>query len=185
MAVTSFTNAGAIFAQHGNFSLNAVSLLPVGSLNLNLNSGSDYGSFTMSGNAALTGTLNVLTNNFLPAIGTVFNVLNYASYSGGFGSVNLPSGVAGWQIRYAPTVLQIEAGLPHLATPLLSNTNLILNVTNGLAGNQYRLFTATNLAIPLPNWAPLTTNNFFANGRFSFTNSAAVLPAQFFLLESP
>ncbi len=185
MDVTSFTNAGAITAQHGNFSLNTVTLLPAGGLNLDLNSASDYGGFTFSGNAALAGTLNVVTNNYIPAIGTVFNVLNYGSYLGSFSSVDLPFGVGGWQTRYAPTVLQIEAGLPYLAPPLFSKTNLVLTVTNGLAGNQFRVLTATNLVVPLAGWTPLTTNIFVADGEFRFTNSAGPLPEQFFILTSP
>ncbi len=185
MDVTSFTNAGAITAQHGNFSLNTVTLLPAGGLNLDLNSASDYGNFTFSGDAALAGALNVATNHYIPDISTVFDVLNYGSFSGSFSSLNLPSGVGGWQTRYAPTVLQIEAGLPHLAPPHLSKTNLVLNGTNGLAGNQYRVLSATNLILPLADWTPLTTNIFVTDGEFSFTNSAATLPEQFFILISP
>jgi len=185
MSVTSFTNAGAITAQHGNFSLNTVTLLPIGSLNLNLNSAADYGSFSFSGNAGLAGTLNVWTNNYTPAIGTIFNLATYRSFSGSFSSLNLPSGVGGWQTGYAPTVLQIQAGLPSLAAPVFTSSNLVLNVTNGLAGNQYRVLSTTNLALPVADWTPLTTNNFVANGKFSFTNSAANLPQQFFILSSP
>ena len=185
MNVTSFTNAAAIIAQHGTLQLGTVTLLPTGSLTLDLSSASDYGNFNFSGNAGLAGTLNVLTNNYLPPIGTAFNILSYGSFSGSFGTVNLPSGEGGWQSRYASTVAQIEAGLPRVLPPALSMTNLVLNVTNGLAGNQYRVLSTTNLTVPLAGWTPLTTNNFVASGKFSFTNSTTAFPQQFFILASP
>jgi hypothetical protein len=183
--VTSFTNAGAITAQHGTLQLGTVTLLTATSLTLDLNSASDYGNFNFSGNAGLTGTLNVLTNSYIPSIGAVFNILTYGSYSGDFSGVNIPSGVGGWQTSYDSTVAQIEVGLPRLEPPVLSPTNLVLNATNGLYETPYVVLSTTNLTVPLADWTPLTTNNFPSNGKFSFTNSPATLPQQFFILASP
>lgn len=185
IGVTSFTNAAAIVAQHGTFQLGAVTLLPMGSLTLDLNSALDYGNFNFTGNAGLAGTLTVLTNNYLPPLGTVFNILTYRSFSGGFGAMNLPSGTGGWQTQFAATVAEIQAGLPHLSPPGLSKTNLVLSGSNGLALNQYRVLATTNLALPVASWTPLATNDFPANGNFNFTNSAGTLPQEFFRLSSP
>lgn len=64
--------------------------------------------------------------------------------------------------------------------------NLILTGTNGVAGANYLVLTATNLATPLTNWMILSTNPLGAGGSFYFTNPLNLnLPATFYRLRSP
>jgi len=43
--------------------------------------------------------------------------------------------------------------------------------TNGTAGQNYAVLTATNVTTPAANWQSLLTNQFGAGGQFSFTNA--------------
>ncbi len=65
---------------------------PTGTLNIELGgpiSGTEYDLLDVTGNAALSGTLNVsLTNSYTPISGTLFRVLNYATHSGNFSTLN-------------------------------------------------------------------------------------------------
>jgi PKD repeat protein len=56
---------------------------------------------------------------------------------------------------------------------------------NGTAGQQYRILTATSVAVPLANWTPVWTNVFAADGSYSYTNTLGTNAAAFFLLVSP
>ena len=72
-----------------------------------------------------------------------------------------------------------------LGQPLLSGGNLILSGTGGIPGNQYRILTATNLALPLASWTPVATNAFAPDGSYSYTNSSLTNAASFFRLVTP
>jgi len=65
---------------------------PTGTLNIELGGatyGAQYDVLDVTGAASLSGTLNVsLINGFTPVTGTVFQVMNYGSYSGGFSAFN-------------------------------------------------------------------------------------------------
>src|SRR5262249_36346838 len=51
--------------------------------------GVDYDRLAVSGSATLAGTLNVtLLDPYLPAVSNTFRVLTYASFTGGFGTLN-------------------------------------------------------------------------------------------------
>jgi autotransporter-associated beta strand protein len=66
----------------------------------------------------------------------------------------------------------------------LSGGNLVFGGTNGPAGAQYRILTATDVSLPLANWTPVWTNVFAADGSYGYTNTPAN-PDAFFLLVSP
>jgi autotransporter-associated beta strand protein len=66
----------------------------------------------------------------------------------------------------------------------LSGGNLVFSGTNGPAGAQYRILTATDVSLPLANWTPVWTNVFAADGSYGYTNTPAN-PDAFFLLVSP
>jgi hypothetical protein len=45
---------------------------------------------------------------------------------------------------------------------------------------------STDIALPVANWTPVTTNYFDLNGQFRITNAIHVnFPQQFFLLQLP
>src|SRR5262249_21742947 len=82
---------------------NSPGSLTVPSLNLNSASqlqielggtmrGSQYDAVLVGGNVALNGALNAsLINNFAPALGNSFDILDWGSESGVFSNVNLPA----------------------------------------------------------------------------------------------
>jgi hypothetical protein len=68
----------------------------------------------------------------------------------------------------------------------LSETQLVLNGTNGLASATYYVLTSTNLALPLVQWTTVATNMLGTNGGFAFTIPNAVNPGEverFFALQ--
>lgn len=180
-----FTNSGAITALSGTFNLNAVSLQPSGSLNVRLNGKTDYGKFSISGAAVLTGAFNATLNaSYVPVPGDSFNVLSYGSYSGNFASYNLPAAVT-WLPQYNSTTFALVVNQKQFAVNL-SGSDLIFSANGGVPGNEGILLTSTNLKQPLANWVPIATNLFDANGHFDFTNSAdSGTPQRFFILQLP
>ena len=75
---------------------------------------------------------------------------------------------------------------PILSGMQIVGQNLILTGTNGVAGANYLVLTATNLATPLTNWMILSTNPLGAGGSFYLTNPLNLnLPATFYRLRSP
>ena len=67
----------------------------------------------------------------------------------------------------------------------LAGGKLVFSGTNGPAGQQYRILTTTNVALPLAGWTPVWTNVFAADGSYSYTNTLGTNAAGFFLLVSP
>ena len=190
------TNSGTITAQTGQMVLDGQwTLLSSGSLNVGLNSATNYGSLIISsnypsivGNAGLAGAFNATLNNgYVPTNGTAFNVLSYGSFMGSFNSLGLPSGVT-WQSIYGSTNFTLVAGSgpPQFGVFNPSGTNLIFNGTGGSPGSNYVVLTSTNLTIPLTNWLALTTNTFDGSGQFRYTNNVnPAKPRQFFIFKLP
>jgi PKD repeat protein len=73
-----------------------------------------------------------------------------------------------------------------LGKPVMQGgTSFIFTGTNGPAGVQYRILTATNVAQSLVNWTPVFTNTFNNDGTYGFTNASSTNKARFFRLVSP
>jgi hypothetical protein len=76
-------------------SVGSVGWLARSTLNIELGGtmrGSQYDAVVASGHLALGGTLTIsLINNYLPAVGATFDILDWASLSGKFASIQLPS----------------------------------------------------------------------------------------------
>ena len=193
LSVPFLTNSGAITIQSGVLHMKPFVMLSGGSLNVGLNSATDYGSFiittngpNLAGNQALAGAFNAALNNgYVPTNGTTFNVLSYGSFSGNFTSLGLPSAV-NWQSTYGSTNFTLVAGSaqPQFGTFNLSGTNLIFNGIGGSPGSNYVMLASTNLTIPLTNWLALTTNTFDGSGQFHYTNNVSpAKPLQFFIFK--
>ena len=74
-----------------------------GTLNFGINSLTNYGTITLAGAAALTGTISAnLNNGYQPAAGNAFTNLYYDSFTGGFTNAVLPSADV-WSTNYDPT----------------------------------------------------------------------------------
>jgi alpha-tubulin suppressor-like RCC1 family protein len=68
----------------------------------------------------------------------------------------------------------------------LAGTNLVLSAANGQAGGTYFTLMSTNLALPLNQWTPVTTNLLSAYGDFTITATNEVnsnAPQQFYILQ--
>ena len=190
------TNSGTITVQKGQlFLAGPWTLLPAGSLNVVLNSPTNYGNIffashsgPVGASAVLAGAFNATLNNgYVPTNGTTFNVLTYGSLTGSFSSLGLPGAVS-WQSNYGSTNFTLVAGsgLPQFGTFNLAGTNLIFNGLGGSPGSNYVMLASTNLALPLANWSALTTNTFDSTGQFHYTNHVnPVEPRQFFIFKLP
>ncbi len=138
------------------------------------------------------GTLTV-TNISATALaaGNSFQLFTAASYSGAFTSIVPATPGAGllWNTNTLSSgALSIVSGVvpqPHITGMSLSGGTLIINGTNGVAGEQYNLLTTTNLALALTNWTVLPTNTFSA-GTFSITNAVNPnAPQSYYILRVP
>jgi hypothetical protein len=76
---------------------------------------------------------------------------------------------------------------PGITSITLSGGNLVLNGTNGVATTYY-LLASTNLALPLAQWASVSTNTLSGSGNFTITATNVVTPntpQQFYILQAP
>ena len=190
------TNSGTITVQKGQlFLVSPWTLLPAGSLNVVLNSATNYGNIffashsgPVGASAVLTGAFNAtLSNGYVPTNGTTFNVISYGSFTGNFISLGLPSAVS-WQPNYGSTNFTLVAGSPkpQFGTFNLSGTNLIFSGIGGPPGSNYIILASTNLTLPLTNWSALTTNTFDGSGQFNYSNHVSpAKPRQFFIFKLP
>ncbi|HSY43938.1 MAG TPA: RICIN domain-containing protein [Candidatus Acidoferrum sp.] len=136
------------------------------------------------------GTLTVTNITGTLVVGQTFQLFLGESYAGAFSAINLPPLGAGlvWANNLAinGTLQVVASSGPRLTGILLSGTNLIINGTNGMAGEQYQLLSSTNLTLPLKQWVPVLTNNFDGNGNFNLTNTVnPAAPQNFYILQVP
>lgn len=128
-------------------------------------SGSDSSSAPAFLDAATNGT---------PGYGTSFRALSATTFGATTGAA---ASVTIAQILFIPTITQTIAG---------SGNQIIINGAGGLGGATYRILTTTNVALPLAQWTPITTNQFSASGGFSYTNvTQPTVPAEFFRVSLP
>ena len=181
-------NAGILTAQHGTLLLQSPhgSLQSSQTLGVTLNSASDYGKLSIVGAAPLTGFLSVsLGNGYVPSIGATFTVFSYGSLSSGFTGFHYPAvpAAAVWQPTYGATALTLQ--MQSAVARVAPGTRLATRV-DGLPGRQAILLTSTDVASPLVNWVPLSTNTFDLTGYLSLTNNLVPTESQrFFSFKLP
>jgi hypothetical protein len=107
-----FINAGTFVKTTGGSTTMGLPFNNTGTLALTVNSQSSFGQINFSGNAVLAGVLNVNFNKtYSPSAGDSFALLTYASETGAFSSVNVPT--APWQtnyLTYGSTALSLMIG---------------------------------------------------------------------------
>jgi autotransporter-associated beta strand protein len=159
---------------------NTPSPLTVGALTLNNNtltvnvpnSALNLGSYTLM-NYTAAGS----TGQFNPTP----NYTGNGAVSGASSTITTAGGVVTLVVSTnAPVTAPLRIG-----QTTLSGGNFILSGTNGTAGNPYRILATTNVALPLANWTPVSTNVFAPDGSYGYTNSTAGGGADFFILVSP
>jgi hypothetical protein len=146
---------------------------------------------TASGAISYGGTLTVTDiGTDLLAAGDRFQLFSATPFSGSFASINLPPLGPGldWdnKLLVDGSIEVIDRRQPVFASIKLSGTNVIFAGTNGTAGANYAVLTATNITLPLSNWLSIATNPFGAGGEFSFTNG--IVPGErqrYFRLRTP
>ena len=77
-------------------------------------------------------------------------------------------------------------GVPVIVGITLAGTNVVFNGTNGYVGGTYYVLTSTNVALPLSQWSPISTNGLSAPGNFSITATNGLIPnaqRQFYILQ--
>jgi len=124
------------------------------------------------------------------AAGDSFQLFNASGYSGGFSPVILPTLPAGltWTNRLLVngTLAVVAVAPPSITNFKLSGTNLIFQVTNGVAGGSWNLLTSTNVALPVLNWTTARSGTFDLQGAVNLTNGITVgEPRRFFLIRTP
>jgi len=68
----------------------------------------------------------------------------------------------------------------------LAGTNLVLNVTNGVAGETCSVWMSADVAQPFSQWTSIATNVLSAGGNFTLTATNAVnlaAPSEFYVLK--
>jgi autotransporter-associated beta strand protein len=130
----------------------------------------------VAGTLTYGGTLTVtnVSGNALAA-GDSFKLFDAGGYSGSFTNLEPPtpgSGLAWTTAGLTNGVLGvIAAAPPEIGSIQLVGGNLVVQGGGGSAHAGYYVLTSTNLALPLSQWTPITTNVFDGNGNFIFTNS--------------
>jgi autotransporter-associated beta strand protein len=138
------------------------------------------------------GTLNLEFLTGTLAAGNSWKLFNApgASYSGSF-TVAPPSPGTGlsWDTSTLNTdgtlrVVSTVMPQPDLTGITIAGGNLTLSGTNGPHSGTYYVLTSTNVAQALNNWTRVSTNQFDANGNFTWTtNTLSSDPARFFRLQ--
>ncbi len=95
-------------------------------------------------------------------------------------SVGIPLAGAAVTIQAMPTQ-------PGIRAFSVSGANLMLDATNGQSGRTYYVLTSTNVALPLNQWPPVTTNILSVSGNFTITITNTFTPAiphRFYILKT-
>jgi hypothetical protein len=147
------------------------------------NSG-QFDQLTVTGSAALSGTLNVsLVNNFAPSIGDQFHILSSSSLSGAFDTLNVPGGMS---LSYSNSgvFLVVTSAVPPLAfNPTFSSASGKFSFSFGTLSNQ-SYTVQRNDAPASTNWVFYT--NFIGNGSpVQVALPVTTAPQRFFRLRQP
>jgi hypothetical protein len=185
---TAFQNlaSGTLDIETGSVALTNSFNVANGTLQFAISGAANYTKLSLPSAATLGGTLHAsFTNGYAPATSTVYNLISYPSFTGGFTALELPPGFF-WQQIYGATnyVLRVVSG-PVFSAAVVSGNNVVFSGTDGMPSTNYVVLTSTNITVPLTNWTVLSTNNFDALGGFQFTNQVKPAPGrQYFILRS-
>lgn len=156
-----------------------------GAFNVVLGGANQFSQLAVSGGVGVNynaATLNVtLTNGYVPAIGTQFQIISSASFGGGFATLNVPAGIS---VNYSNSgvYLIVTGSTPvKLQSPQISGGNFVFSfgTTNGLG---YTVQQNTNLATS--NWIYYT--NIIGNGSlYQFVTPVTNATQMFFRVSQP
>lgn len=159
----------ALLVTNGTFTLGAGSVLRVNN----------------SGSALTAGSYKLIARATTGNAGTVNGVVsaNWSITGGGVAAGTASSlQINGGELFLVVTNLTP----PTLGGITLNGTNLVFTGTNGMAGANYLVLAATNLALQVSNWTVLSTNQFGPGGAVNFTNPLdPTAPQLFYRLRLP
>jgi fibronectin-binding autotransporter adhesin len=135
------------------------------------------GMLTCGGNLLVTNLAGTL------AAGDSFRLFNAGSCSGAFAGLSPVTPGTGlvWNTNTLTTdgTLRIAAAAPPVINSVvIAGNSFQLSVTGGPPSSPYRVFSSTNLVLPLTNWTPIWTDTFNVYGLGQFTNPAGLTNVQ-------
>lgn len=164
-------------------------------LHLNLNGNSNFTNICVTNLVA--GGVSTISIDSVANVTTAktFPLISYNSFTGSvaanFIRGSLPAGfVAGLvdnsaEHRIDLSIAASTNAMPHFGVMTTSGSNFIFAGSNGLPNGIYYVLASTNVAKPLSQWTPVSTNPFDANGLFNFTNPMSTNAQLFYLLQLP
>jgi hypothetical protein len=157
-------------------------LAPDATFSVVLGGASQFSQLAVSNYITINGTLNVtLTNGYVPAIGTQFQIISCPGTYGSFSALNVPQGIS---VNYSNSgvYLQVTGSTPvQLQSPKISGGNFVFSfgTTNGLG---YTVQQNSNLA--MANWTYFT--NIIGNGSlYQIVTPVTSIPQLFFRVSQP
>jgi hypothetical protein len=161
---------------------------------INFTVGTNNAAITVGGNLNLNATLNVTNGDGFTA--TKYTLLTYTGGLSGQPTLGAtPTAFPGYTFSLdTNTVGQVNLVVSAPTPPsfgsiqLINNggggSSLVMSGTGGVTNGTYYVLTSTNLALPLNQWAPVSTNQFDAGGNFIVTNpTPADTSQEFFRLQ--
>lgn len=154
---------------------------------LQLALGTSSDSVVVGGDLILTGQLHI-TNaaGFGPGSYPLFSCAGALD----LGNLTLAAAPLGYNYQFdtnTPGVVKLVVSSPtppSFSNITLNGTTLVFSGSNGAPSGIYYVLAATNLMAPLTSWLPIATNQFDANGAFSFTNTIGIgTPQNFYRLQ--
>jgi autotransporter-associated beta strand protein len=156
-------------------------------LNKSLVQSNDIVAVPIAGGVINTNNGVVTVKNLGPAlaVGDKFTLFNQAVTGGG--TLTVSGGGVVWSNNLANDgsiiVLSTTVSHPVIRNISLSGGSVVISGTNGSVSGTCYLLSSTNLATPLANWVPVSTNAFDSNGNFSITNPVGGAPRNFYILK--
>jgi fibronectin-binding autotransporter adhesin len=147
-------------------------------------------SVNVAGALTYGGTLQVTVSGATPlAVNDTFDLFDWATRSGSFSTVSLPSGYL-WdttQLEVNGTIRVTAVINPTFGQVVVSGNDLVLSGSGGQPGGPYRILASTNVTTALASWIPVATNSFDLSGAFTIglTNTVSSFPQRFFRLSAP
>ena len=183
-----YVEAGGVLAPGNPFGTltvpggSGIYLAPDATFSVVLGGASQFSQLAVSNYITINGTLNVtLTNGYVPAIGTQFQIISCPGTYGSFSALNVPQGIS---VNYSNSgvYLQVTGSTPvQLQSPKISGGNFVFSfgTTNGLG---YTVQQNSNLA--MANWTYFT--NIIGNGSlYQIVTPVTSIPQLFFRVSQP
>ncbi|MEI8292133.1 MAG: Ig-like domain-containing protein, partial [Verrucomicrobiota bacterium] len=131
-----------------------------------------YNGLAQGPGIVIVGSSGTRTTNYFGTVGTIYGSVNAPTNAGSYYVTNTIVADSNYLGTNTSFVFTITAPVPILFTNavwLASNGGFQLS-GSGPAGQSWRLFTATNLALPWTQWTLETSDTFTGNGRFNYTS---------------